>query len=263
MRLSSPNINVMVKACRKAAKILIRDFGEVEKLQVSLKGPGDFVTVSDKRVEKILIDELQRARPNYSILSEEIGLIKKDEEFKWIIDPIDGTANFLHGIPHFGISIGLEHNKEIICGIIYDPIKNEMFFAEKGNGSYLNDQRMRVSARSKLMDCIIFTGGPSFKSNDEDKKLSLKEYEKFSSKVGTPLRKMGSASLDMAYVAAGRCDGLWQRNLNYWDIAAGIILVKEAGGFVTDFDGENEYIQNKTILATNSKINKEMIEVLK
>ena len=263
MRLSSPNINVMVKACRKAAKILIRDFGEVEKLQVSLKGPGDFVTVSDKKVEKILIDELQRARPNYSILSEEIGLIKKDEEFKWIIDPIDGTANFLHGIPHFGISIGLEHNKEIICGIIYDPIKNEMFFAEKGNGSYLNDQRMRVSARSKLMDCIIFTGGPSFKSNDEDKKLSLKEYEKFSSKVGTPLRKMGSASLDMAYVAAGRCDGFWQRNLNYWDIAAGIILVKESGGFVTDFDGENRYIQNKTMLATNSKIGNEMIEILK
>ena len=263
MRLSSPNINVMVKACRKAAKILIRDFGEVEKLQVSLKGPGDFVTVSDKRVEKILIDELQRARPNYSILSEEIGLIKKDEEFKWIIDPIDGTANFLHGIPHFGISIGLEHNKEIICGIIYDPIKNEMFFAEKGNGSYLNDQRMRVSARSKLMDCIIFTGGPSFKSNDEDKKLSLKEYEKFSSKIGTPLRKMGSASLDMAYVAAGRCDGFWQRNLNYWDIAAGIILVKEAGGFVTDFNGNDKYIENKNILVTNSKINEQMIEILK
>tara|TARA_Y100001949_G_scaffold175836_1_gene186758 strand:+ start:337 stop:1131 length:795 start_codon:yes stop_codon:yes gene_type:complete len=263
MRLSSPNINVMVKACRKAAKILIRDFGEVEKLQVSLKGPGDFVTVSDKRVEKILIDELQRARPNYSILSEEIGLIKKDEEFKWIIDPIDGTANFLHGVPHFGISIGLEHNKEIICGIIYDPIKNEMFFAEKGNGAYLNDQRMRVSARSKLMDCIIFTGGPSFKSNDEDKKLSLKEYEKFSSKVGTPLRKMGSASLDMAYVAAGRCDGFWQRNLNYWDIAAGIILVKEAGGFVTDFNGNDKYIENKNILVTNSKINEQMIEILK
>ena len=263
MRLSSPNINVMVKACRKAAKILIRDFGEVEKLQVSLKGPGDFVTVSDKKVEKILIDELQRARPNYSILSEEIGLIKKDEEFKWIIDPIDGTANFLHGIPHFGISIGLERNKEIICGIIYDPIKNEMFFAEKGNGSYLNNQRMRVSARSKLMDCIIFTGGPTYKSNDEDKKLSLKEYEKFSSKIGIPLRKMGSASLDMAYVAAGRCDGFWQRNLNYWDIAAGIILVKEAGGFVMDFNGNDEYIENKNILVTNSKINEQMIEILK
>ena len=263
MRLSSPNINVMVKACRKAAKILIRDFGEVEKLQVSLKGPGDFVTVSDKKVEKILIDELQRARPNYSILSEEIGLIKKDEEFKWIIDPIDGTTNFLHGIPHFGISIGLERNKEIICGIIYDPIKDEMFFAEKGNGSYLNNQRMRVSSRSKLMDCIIFTGGPTYKSNDEDKRLSLKEYEKFSAKVGTPLRKMGSASLDMAYVAAGRCDGFWQRNLNYWDIAAGIILVKEAGGFVMDFNGNDEYIENKNILVTNSKINEQMIEIFK
>ena len=179
MRLSSPNINVMVKACRKAAKILIRDFGEVEKLQVSLKGPGDFVTVSDKRVEKILIDELQRARPNYSILSEEIGLIKKDEEFKWIIDPIDGTANFLHGIPHFGISIGLEHNKEIICGIIYDPIKDEMFTAEKGNGSYLNNQRIRVSARSKLKDCLIVTGG--LKRNQKERDLALKEYDKFSS----------------------------------------------------------------------------------
>ena len=261
MRLSSPNINVMVKACRKAAKILIRDFGEVEKLQVSLKGPGDFVTVSDKKVEKILIDELQRARPNYSILSEEIGLIKKDEEFKWIIDPIDGTANFLHGIPHFGISIGLEHNKEIICGIIYDPIKDEMFVAEKGKGSYLNNQRIRVSSRSKLKDCIIFTGGP--KHNSEGRELALKEYNNFSSKVLIPIRKMGSASLDMAYVAAGRCDGFWQRNLNYWDIAAGIILVKEAGGFVTDFKGESGYIKNKTILVTNSRINEEMMEVLK
>ena len=147
----------MVRACRKAAKTLIRDFGEVEKLQVSLKGPGNFVTVSDKKVEKILIEELQKARPNYSILSEEIGQINKDESFKWIIDPIDGTANFLHGIPHFAISIGLEHNKEIICGIIYDPIKDEMFTAEKGNGSYINNQRIRVSSRSKLKDCIIFT----------------------------------------------------------------------------------------------------------
>ena len=263
MKLSSANINVMVKACRRAAKILIRDFGEIENLQVSLKGPGDFVTVSDIKVEKVLIEELQKARPNYSILSEEIGKISNDESFKWIIDPIDGTANFLHGIPHFAISVGLEHNKEIICGIIYDPIKDEMFTAEKGNGSYLNNQRMRVSSRSKLKDCIIFTGGPTSESKDKDKELALKEYNNFSSKVLIPIRKLGSASLDMAYVAAGRCDGFWQRNLNHWDIAAGIILVKEAGGFVTDFNGENEYIQNKTILATNSKINKEMIEVLK
>ena len=251
----------MVKACRKASKTLIRDFGEVENLQVSLKGPGDFVTNCDKKVEKILIDELLKARPSYSILSEEIGEINNDDSFKWIIDPIDGTSNFFHGIPHFAMSVGLEHNKEIICGIIYDPIKDEMFTAEKGNGSYLNNQRMRVSSRSKLEDCMIFTGGP--RREAKNRELALKEYYKFSVKILTPIRKLGSASLDMAYVAAGRCDGFWQRDLNYWDIAAGIILVKEAGGFVTDFNGENEYIQNKTILASNAKINKEMIEVLK
>jgi len=261
MKLNSANINVMVKACRKASKIIIRDFGEIENLQVSLKGPGDFVTNCDKKVEKILIDELQKARPSYSILSEEIGKIINDESFKWIIDPIDGTANFLHGIPHFAISIGLEQNGEIICGIIYDPIKDEMFVAEKGNGSYLNNQRIRVSSRSKLKDCIIFTGGP--KKESVNKESSLKEYLDFSSKVQIPIRKLGSASLDMAYVAAGRCDGFWQRNLNYWDIAAGIILVKESGGFVTDFYGEKEYLENKTILVTNSKISKEMIEILK
>ena len=261
MKLSSANINVMVKTCRRAAKTLIRDFGEIENLQVSVKGPGDFVTASDKKVEKIIIEELLKARPNYSILSEEIGKISNDESFKWIIDPIDGTSNFLHGIPHFAISIGLEHNKEIICGIIYDPIKDEMFVAEKGNGSYLNNQRMRVSSRSKLKDCLIVTGG--LKRNQKERDLALKEYDKFSSSVDIPVRKMGSASLDMAYVAAGRFDGMWQRNLNYWDIAAGIILIKEAGGFVTDFNGNDAYVEKKTILATNSRINKEMIEVLK
>jgi len=260
MKLSSANINVMVKVCRKAAKILIRDFGEIENLQVSLKGPGNFVTASDIKVEKILVEELQKARPTYSILSEEIGEINNDESFKWIIDPIDGTSNFLHGIPHFAISIGLEHDKEIICGIIYDPIKDEMFVAEKGNGAYVNNKRMRVSSRSKLKDCIIFTGGP--RQNPKDKELFFVEYKNFSSVVKTPIRKMGSASLDIAYVAAGRCDGFWQRNLNYWDYAAGIILVKESGGFVTDFNGENRYIENETILVTNSKIDKEMIEVL-
>ena len=250
----------MVKVCRKAAKILIRDFGEIENLQVSLKGPGNFVTASDLKVEKILVEELQKARPTYSILSEEVGQINNDESFKWIIDPIDGTSNFLHGIPHFAISIGLEHDKEIICGIIYDPIKDEIFTAEKGNGAYLNNKRMRVSSRSKLKDCIICTGG--HKRDSKDRELALEEYKKFSSKVFIPIRKFGSASLDMAYVAAGGCDGYWQRNLSYWDIAAGIILVKESGGFVTDFNGENRYIQNNTILVTNSKINKEMIEVL-
>jgi len=261
MKLNSANINVMIKACRKASKVLIRDFGEIEKLQVSLKGPGDFVTASDKKVEKILIEELQKARPDYSILSEEIGEIKNDKSFRWIIDPIDGTANFLHGVPHFAISVALEKQNEIICGIIYDPIKDEMFLAEKGNGAYLNNQRMRVSSRSKLKDCIVFTGGPRIDS--EHREISLKEYNNFSSKVLIPIRKLGSACLDMAYVAAGRCDGFWQRNLNYWDIAAGIIIVKESGGFVTDFDGGNKYVENKTILVTNAKINSEMIEVLK
>ena len=263
MKLSSPNINVMVNACRKASKHIIRDFGEIEKLQTSVKGPGDFVTMTDKKVEEILIEELRKARPKYSVLSEEIGEIKNDdsEDFKWIIDPIDGTSNFLHGIPHFAISLALENKKEIICGIVFDPIKNEIFSAEKGNGAYLNNQRMRVSARKKLKDCLIVTGGP--RQNHQNKEVCIEEYKKFSSKVLIPIRKMGSASLDMAYVAAGRCDGFWQRNLNYWDVAAGILLVKEAGGYVTDFFGEDKYLENKTILATNSRINEEMIEVLK
>jgi len=261
MKLKSANINVMVKACRKAARTIIRDFGEIEKLQVSVKGPGDFVTASDKKVEKILIEELQKARPNYSILSEECGEIKNDESFKWIIDPIDGTSNFLHGIPHFAISIGLEKEKEIICGIVYDPIKDEMFSAEKGQGSYLNNQRMRVSSRTKLEDCMIFTGGPRYSS--DKKEIILDEYKRFTSKVTVPVRKFGSGSLDLAYIAAGRADGYWQRDLQYWDIAAGILLVKEAGGYVTDFNGNSEYVKNKTIIAANPKINKEMIEVLR
>ena len=251
----------MVNASRKAAKVLIRDFGEIEKLQVSLKGPGDFVTASDKKAEKILIEELQKARPRFSILSEEIGLITNDEEFKWIIDPIDGTTNFLHGVPHFCISLALEKKGEIICGIIFDPIKDELFSAEKGNGSYLNNQRMRVSSRSKLEDSIIFTGGPKRGANDYN--LSLEEYKRFSIALKVPIRKMGSAALDMAYVAAGRCDGFWQRNLNYWDIAAGIILIREAGGYVTDIEGNQNFLNNKTILATNSKISEEMIKLLK
>ena len=260
MKLNSANINVLVKTCRKAAKVLIRDFGEIEKLQVSVKGPGDFVSSSDKNVEKIIIEELGKARPNYSILSEEIGSINKDSEFKWIIDPIDGTANFLHGVPHFAISIGLEKNNEIICGIVYDPIKDEMFTSEKGSGSYLNNQRIRVSNRSRLKDCIIFTGGP--KQDLKDKEIAIDEYKKISATVDIPIRKMGSAALDMAYVAAGRCDGFWQRDLKHWDIAAGIILIKEAGGIVKDFKGKDDYIENKTLLATNSRINEEMIKVL-
>jgi len=258
MKLSSANINVLVKACRKASKTIIRDFGEIEKLQVSLKGPGDFVTASDKKVEKILIEELQKARPNYSILSEEVGQINNDQSFKWIIDPIDGTANFLHGIPHFAISIGLEHNKEIICGIIYDPIKDEMFVAEKGNGSYLNNQRIRVSSRKKLKDCIIFTGGP--KQTSQDKEIAIEEYKKFSSTVNIPIRKMGSAALDMAYVGAGRYDGYFQKNLNIWDVAAGIIIIEEAGGKINKIDNSSK--EGINILAGSNCIYQKMQENL-
>ena len=258
MKLSSANINVMIKACRKAAKVLIRDFGEIEKLQVSVKGPGDFVTASDKKVEKILVEELQKARPGYSILSEEVGQINNDSEFRWIIDPIDGTANFLHGIPHFAISMGLEHNKEIICGIIYDPIKDEMFSAEKGQGSYINNQRMRVSSRTKLEDCMIFTGGPRYSS--DKKEIILDEYKRFTSKVTVPIRKFGSGSLDLAYIAAGRADGYWQRDLQYWDIAAGIIIIKEAGGIINEIDLSKN--NNIKVLASNSSINDKLVKNL-
>ena len=262
MRINSPKMNVIYKACMKASKSLIRDFGEIEKLQVSSKSPGDFVSAADKKSEKIIIEELLKAHPDYGILSEEIGEINKNnKENRWIIDPIDGTSNFLNGIPQFAISIGYEENEEIICGMIFDPIKNEMFFAEKGSGAFLNNSRIRVSSQKKLSESIVVTGGPRRSSKKRNK--IFEEYIKISNIVNIPIRKFGSAALDIANVACGRFDGYWQHELNYWDIAAGIILVKEAGGFVTDFNGENEYIQNKSILVTNSKINKEMIEVLK
>ena len=246
MKLNSANINVMVKACRKASKTLIRDFGEVENLQVSLKGPGDFVTNCDKKIEKILIDELLKARPSYSILSEEIGEINNDDSFKWIIDPIDGTSNFFHGIPHFAMSVGLEHNKEIICGIIYDPIKDEMFAAEKGNGSYLNNKRIRVSKKKKLEDCLFATGGIISEKNKTDTDITI--------------RRSGSAALDMAYVASGRFDGYFQKKLNLWDIAAGIIIIKEAGGIINEIDLNKN--SNIKIIASNNSINEKLVKNL-
>ena len=259
MPLLSANLNVMEKACKKASKLLIRDFGEIEKLQVSKKGPGDFVTNSDKRTEKIIINELSLARPDYSFLAEESGASGKSTEFKWIIDPIDGTTNFLHGVPYFAISIGLEKNKEIICGMIFNPITNEMFYAEKGKGAYLNNSRIRVSSRKNIDECVILTGGPIL--SYKNKEIFFKEYETVSKKVAAT-RKFGSSALDLAYLASGRCDGVWERNLNYWDIAAGVIIVKEAGGTVTDFKGGDKYIEDKNLLATNSKIDKDLIALL-
>ena len=259
MPLLSANLNVMEKACKKASKLLIRDFGEIEKLQVSKKGPGDFVTNSDKRTEKIIINELSLARPDYSFLAEESGASGKSTEFKWIIDPIDGTTNFLHGVPYFAISIGLEKNKEIICGMIFNPITNEMFYAEKGKGAYLNNSRIRVSSRKNIDECVLLTGGPIL--SYKNKEIFFKEYESVSRKVAAT-RKFGSSALDLAYLASGRCDGVWERNLNYWDIAAGIIIVKEAGGTVTDFKGGHQYIEERNLLATNSKIDKDLIALL-
>ena len=257
MKINSPQFNMMIKACSKASKVIIRDFGEVEKLQVSEKGPGDFVTASDKRVEKIIISELEKT--GYSFISEETGVvIGKIKDKKWIIDPIDGTFNFLNGLPHFAISIAYEENSEVISGIIFDPIKNEMFFAEKGNGAYLNNTRIRVSNKSRLENSCLVTGGPKFTS--KIRSSILDEYKKISLLVRGHIRKSGSAALDLAYVATGRYDGYWQRELNYWDIAAGIIIVKESGGFITNLK-DNSFSEKKIdLVASNSAIHKEFVD---
>ncbi len=258
MRLNSPQINLITRACIKASRLLIRDFGEIENLQVSSKAPGDFVSSADKRTEKILIEELQKAHPNYGIISEEIGSINEsNQNNRWIIDPIDGTLNFLNGIPQFAISVGYEEDKEIKCGVIFNPITNEMFLAEKGNGAYLNNARIRVSNQKKLVNSLLATGGPKFSSQNKDNIFS--EYIKISKSV-TNVRKFGSAALDMAYVAAGRFDGYWQREINYWDIAAGIIIVKEAGGFVNFFEEDKNNPLKKNVIAGNSNIHKELLD---
>jgi len=241
MNSISPNLNLMIKACEKASKILIRDFGEIEKLQVSKKGPSDFVTNSDLNTEKIIIDELTKRRPDYSIISEENGIKKnKDTKNTFIIDPIDGTINFLHGIPHFATTIDLKHENEIISGLIFDPIKDEMFYAEKNNGAYLNNKRIRVSKRNNMQECLFATSG---------------EVEK---KIEFSYRKSGSAALDMAYIACGRYDGYYQRNLHLWDVAAGLVLVEEAGGVINKINLE-EYRDLK-IIASSPDINEKLME---
>ena len=243
MNVLSSNLNLMIKAGEKASKRLIRDFGEIENLQVSVKGPTDFVSNSDINAEKIIIDELSKLKKNYSILSEEIGFIKnKDEKNIWIIDPIDGTSNFLHGIPHFAISIALQSHEEIICGLIFDPIKNEMFYAEKNNGSFLNNRRIRVSKKRVINECLFATNGIKYKN------------------VDLPTRKTGCAALDMAYVAAGRFDGYFQESLNLWDVAAGIVLVKEAGGILNSINLSKK--ENLDIRASSSSISEKMLEKL-
>ena len=261
MRLNSPQINIITKACMKASKPLIRDFGEIENLQISSKGPGDFVTSADKRTEKIIIEELQKAHPDYGIITEESGIINKtNTNNRWIIDPIDGTTNFLNGIPQFAISIGYEEENEIKCGVIFDPIKNEMFCAEKGNGAYLNNSRIRVSNKKKLKDALLVTGGP--RQSSKIKKEIFSEFVEVSNNILSPVRKFGSAALDLAYVACGRFDGYWQRELSYWDVAAGIIILKEAGGFVDFFEEDNKDPLKKNILASNSNIHDEFSNLI-
>ena len=244
----------------KASRPLIRDFGELENLQVSSKGPGDFVSSADKRTEKTIIEELQKAHPEYGIITEETGIINKSNiKNRWIIDPIDGTMNFLNGVPQFAISIAYEENNEIICGVIFNPITNEMFCAEKGNGAYLNNSRIRVSNKKKLKDALLVTGGPKGASKIKNKIYS--EYINVSNNVSN-VRKFGSAALDMAYVACGRFDGYWQRELNYWDIAAGVIILREAGGFIDFFEDDINYPLKKNVLASNSNIHQELKELI-
>lgn len=244
MQSISANLNIMIKAAEKASRALIRDFGEIEKLQVSIKGPTDFVSNADLKAEKIIIEELKKARPYYSIISEEDGSEKnKDKNNTWIIDPIDGTTNFLHGIPHFAISIALKSNDEIVSGLIYDPIKDEMFYAEKDNGAFFNNQRIRVSKKKEINSCLFATGGHS------------------KVEIDLPIRRSGSAALDIAYVASGRYDGYFQNDLNLWDIAAGIIILKEAGGMINEIDlSKNNKLQ---IRASSTAINDELLEKLK
>ena len=260
MRLNSPQINLITRACLKASRSLIRDFGEIENLQVLSKGPGDFVTSADKRTEKILIEELQKAHPEYGIITEEKGIINKSNtKNRWIIDPIDGTMNFLNSVPQFAISIGYEEDGEIKCGVIFNPIMNEMFCAEKGNGAYLNNSRIRVSNKKKIKDALLVTGGPKGASKIKDKIFS--EYINVSKNVSN-VRKFGSAALDIAYVACGRFDGYWQRELNYWDVAAGIVILKEAGGFVDFFEEDNSTPLKKNILATNPNIHEDLRKLI-
>ena len=258
MPLLSAEINVLEKICDKVSKVIIRDFGEVEKLQVSRKGPGDFVTKTDKKVEKIIIEELEKARPKYGFIAEESGERKNESEFNWVIDPIDGTSNFMHGIPHFAISIALEKNGEVISGIVCDPIKNETFYAEKGRGAYLNNRRIRVSSRKSLDEVIGLYGCPPMMKIDGNKFFD--QIKKASSQIHK-LRNYGSAALDFAYVAAGRADFAWYDHLNYWDYAAGKIILLEAGGTITDFAGKS-FIKQKETFISNSYIHDEVIKIL-
>lgn len=251
----------MIGAARKAGRGLIRDFGEVENLQVSMKGPADFVSSADLKTERLLRQELEKARPGFGFLMEEGGeVVGADTSHRWIIDPIDGTTNFLHGIPHFAISIGLERDGEVIAGVVYDPVHDELYHAEKGGGTFINDRRLRVSARRKLEESIFATGIP-FKGfgGQEDFLSTIPKLMENTAGV----RRFGAASLDMAYVAAGRYEGYWETGIKPWDIAAGIILVREAGGYVTDRNGGQDMMSLGNVVAANDQLHKALLAMVK
>ncbi len=258
----SPHMNIMIKASEKAARSLIRDFGEVEQLQISQKGPGDFVSAADKRAEEIIQEVLSEAYPKFSLLMEERGAVEgKDSEYKWIVDPLDGTTNFLHGIPHWCISIALEHKGEIVCGLIHDPIKNEMFTAEKNMGAFLQRKRLRVSGRRDPRLSCVLTGAPHRAKNNQDQFF---REQKAVWDMGVSLRRYGAAALDMAYVAAGRADAFWERGLSAWDVAAGILIVKEAGGFVGDLAAPHKSpLYTGDVIAANESLFRDLQKVIK
>jgi myo-inositol-1(or 4)-monophosphatase len=259
--LHSAILNVMIKAARKAARGLKRDFGEVEQLQVSLKGPANFVSAADHRAEQILHEELMTARPGYSFLGEEGGKREgSDKTHTWIVDPLDGTTNFLHGIPQFAISIGLERAGTIVAGLVYNPITEEMFVAERGKGAFLNDRRLRVAGRQRLADAVIACGLPHMGRGDLA--LFRREFAAVQDKVAG-LRRFGAAALDLAYVAAGRFDAYWERDLSPWDMAAGLLLVREAGGFVSDLAGQDAIFARRQIVAGNETMHRELLRLLK
>ncbi|HJN25658.1 MAG TPA: inositol monophosphatase family protein [Rhodospirillales bacterium] len=252
MAHSSALINVMVAAAQKASRKLLRDFGEVENLQVSRKGPADFVNSADKTAEDTLRYELTKARPKYSFLMEESGeVVGSDTSNVWIIDPLNGTTNFLHGLPHFAISIGLQRDSEMFAGVIYEPVHDEMFWAEKGQGAHLNDRRIRVSARTVMEESLFATGIPFKGARDHPEFLAQLEAVMA---VSSGVRRFGSASLDLAYIAAGRYDGFWETGLSPWDMAAGIVLVREAGGYVSEISGKNKMTESGSILAANDRL---------
>lgn len=257
----SPVMTMMIRAAEKAARGLLRDFNEVEHLQISRKGPGDFVTAADKKAEKTIFEELQKARPDFSFLMEEGGEVKgKDTDNVWIIDPLDGTHNFMHGVPHWSISIALEHKGNVVAGLIFDPVKDELFTAEKGTGAWLRNRRLRVSGRNTLEQCMVNYGQPV---GDKDMRDRFYKEVRAISDIAPMVRRFASAALDMSYVAAGRIDGYWERFVKPWDVAAGVLIVKEAGGFVSSIENDDNPVYSGSLIAGNQQVHSDLRKILK